>query len=125
MVTYVYVRALPRVEKKTICAPPPNLSKYPFALGQRGKPKEAFKGRAEYKKTDLNVGPFLVETTGIEPVTPCMSSKYSNQLSYASATLLLYHIVSHIARAFYKFFYFIFIIFAWDTAIQKAVVSSP
>ncbi len=27
---------------------------------------------------------FLVETTGIEPVTPCMSSKYSNQLSYAS-----------------------------------------
>lgn len=26
----------------------------------------------------------LVETTGIEPVTPCMSSKYSNQLSYAS-----------------------------------------
>ena len=25
-----------------------------------------------------------VETTGIEPVTPCMSSKYSNQLSYAS-----------------------------------------
>ncbi len=27
---------------------------------------------------------YLVETTGIEPVTPCMSSKYSNQLSYAS-----------------------------------------
>ena len=26
----------------------------------------------------------VVETTGIEPVTPCMSSKYSNQLSYAS-----------------------------------------
>ena len=26
----------------------------------------------------------MVETTGIEPVTPCMSSKYSNQLSYAS-----------------------------------------
>ena len=26
----------------------------------------------------------LVETTGLEPVTPCMSSKYSNQLSYAS-----------------------------------------
>ena len=25
-----------------------------------------------------------METTGIEPVTPCMSSKYSNQLSYAS-----------------------------------------
>ena len=27
---------------------------------------------------------FLVETTGIEPVTSCMSSKHSNQLSYAS-----------------------------------------
>ena len=26
----------------------------------------------------------LVETTGLEPVTPCMSSKYSDQLSYAS-----------------------------------------
>ena len=26
----------------------------------------------------------LVETTGLGPVTPCMSSKYSNQLSYAS-----------------------------------------
>ncbi len=26
----------------------------------------------------------MVETTGLEPVTPCMSSKYSNQLSYAS-----------------------------------------
>ncbi len=29
----------------------------------------------------------LVETTGIEPVTPCMSSKYSNQLSYASTKI--------------------------------------
>ena len=27
---------------------------------------------------------FLVETSGLEPLTPCMSSKYSNQLSYAS-----------------------------------------
>ncbi len=35
----------------------------------------------------------MVETTGIEPVTPCMSSKYSNQLSYASVSnaLSLYH----------------------------------
>ena len=32
---------------------------------------------------------FLVETTGLEPVTPCMSSKYSNQLSYASNLLTL------------------------------------
>ena len=29
----------------------------------------------------------LVETTGLEPVTPCMSSKYSNQLSYASVPI--------------------------------------
>lgn len=28
----------------------------------------------------------LVETIGIEPMTPCMSSMYSNQLSYASIT---------------------------------------
>ena len=35
---------------------------------------------------------FMVETTGLEPVTPCMSSKYSNQLSYASKVLLLYNI---------------------------------
>ena len=28
--------------------------------------------------------PVLVETTRLELVTPCMSSKYSNQLSYAS-----------------------------------------
>ena len=26
----------------------------------------------------------MVETSGLEPLTPCMSSKYSNQLSYAS-----------------------------------------
>ena len=29
---------------------------------------------------------FLVETVGIEPMTSCMSSMRSNQLSYASAT---------------------------------------
>ena len=26
---------------------------------------------------------FLVKTSGLEPPTPCMSSRYSNQLSYA------------------------------------------
>lgn len=31
---------------------------------------------------------FMVETTGIEPVTSCMSSKHSNQLSYASEYLI-------------------------------------
>ncbi len=29
---------------------------------------------------------YLVETVGIEPMTSCMSSMRSNQLSYASAT---------------------------------------
>lgn len=36
-----------------------------------------------YEYTDKTIT-YMVETTGIEPVTPCMSSKYSNQLSYAS-----------------------------------------
>ena len=36
---------------------------------------------------------FMVETTGLEPVTPCMSSKYSDQLSYASKTL---YIIAHL-----------------------------
>ena len=34
---------------------------------------------------------YLVETTGLEPVTPCMSSKYSNQLSYASVSIYYTH----------------------------------
>ncbi len=33
----------------------------------------------------------LVETIGIEPMTSCMSSMHSNQLSYASTTKVLYH----------------------------------
>ena len=44
--------------------------------------KKRFKS-AETKKPALSCRN-LVETTGLEPVTPCMSSKYSNQLSYAS-----------------------------------------
>ena len=39
------------------------------------------------KSTQLGAFVHLVETTGLEPVTPCMSSKYSNQLSYASEYL--------------------------------------
>ncbi len=47
------------------------------------------------------IHPFsFMETTGIEPVTPCMSSKYSNQLSYASKVLELYHISLIIAILF-------------------------
>ncbi len=37
-----------------------------------------------YEKTTALAMVSMVETTGIEPVPPCMSSKYSNQLSYAS-----------------------------------------
>ena len=35
----------------------------------------------------------LVETTGLEPVTPCMSSKYSDQLSYASVFACRHYII--------------------------------
>lgn len=38
----------------------------------------------------------LVETDGFEPSTPCMSSMYSNQLSYASTIRLGYYITVHI-----------------------------
>lgn len=44
----------------------------------------------------------LVETIGFEPMTPCMSSMYSNQLSYASARSVLYHIVPDNATPFLK-----------------------
>ncbi len=51
---------------------------------------------------------FMVETTRFELVTPCMSSKYSNQLSYASKRFfnrraLLYHSCFQNARPFLKF----------------------
>ena len=41
-------------------------------------------GQISLKKALLTQCFFLVETTGLEPVTPCMSSMYSSQLSYAS-----------------------------------------
>ena len=47
---------------------------------------------------------FLVETDGFEPSTPCMSSKYSNQLSYASVPGLLYYKRNKNAIDFLKFF---------------------
>ena len=46
---------------------------------------------------------FYLETTGLEPVTPCMSSKYSSQLSYASVTIILYHTHFKNAIPFSKF----------------------
>ena len=53
----------------------------------RSSPKE--------KRTALPSVFLLVETIGIEPMTSCMSSMHSNQLSYASITL---YIISHIER---------------------------
>ena len=53
----------------------------------------------------------MVETTRFELVTPCMSSKYSNQLSYASKTFVLYHMRIEITipfskkNQFFKYFY--------------------
>ncbi len=47
---------------------------------------------------------FLVETTGIEPVTPCMSSKYSNQLSYASTAILFYYTGVELSTPVLNFF---------------------
>ena len=61
---------------------------------------------------------FLVETTRFELVTPCMSSKYSNQLSYASVRFLnqralLYHSCLENASLFSKFIEkFLFFFFA-------------
>ena len=51
------------------------------------------KSSPKQKRTSLTSVFVLVETTGIEPVTSCMSSMHSNQLSYASVTL---YIISHI-----------------------------
>ena len=49
----------------------------------------------------------MVETVGIEPMTSCMSSMRSNQLSYASATQ---DIIAY-AEAFVKGFWESFLIF--------------
>ncbi len=51
---------------------------------------------------ELNVLGDLVETTGLEPVTPCMSSKYSNQLSYASDSVITIPHIYKYCKAFYK-----------------------
>ena len=48
------------------------------------KDKSPLKIEEKEKTAPSTEGTVLVETTGLEPVTPCMSSKYSNQLSYAS-----------------------------------------
>ena len=59
-------------------------------------PTRTFKGHAaaeksaKAKKAPQGCFFVLVETSGLEPLTPCMSSKYSNQLSYASLTQIYY-----------------------------------
>ena len=41
----------------------------------------------QYKKPRLSSGLYLVvaERTGLEPATPCVTGRYSNQLNYRSA----------------------------------------
>ena len=46
----------------------------------------------------------VVETVELESTTPCMSSKYSNQLSYASVYGLLYYTGFENAIVFLKNF---------------------
>ena len=75
--------------------PAPEVSKY--VLNEDGTPKVFYHGtRADFrdssfprysskqKKRDKPSFFVLVETVELESTTPCMSSKYSNQLSYAS-----------------------------------------
>ena len=45
-----------------------------------------------------------METVGIEPTTPCMSSMYSNHLSYASATLYIITQATEFVNSFSEFF---------------------
>ena len=54
--------------------------------------REVVKPRFRQTKRTPRGCPFcLVETGGLEPLTPCMSSKYSNQLSYASVPIYYTH----------------------------------
>ena len=83
------------------------------------------KGFISLKKTDrpMICRFFLVGTGGLEPLTPCMSSRYSNQLSYApifnttrntSRTVLNYITTSEnkLQAFFEKFFHFFG--FSWN-----------
>ena len=63
---------------------------------------------ANIKTVCKNLQTVLVEMVGLEPMTSCMSSKRSNQLSYTSVcgTLIVYHTFSKKARGFLIFFLF-------------------
>ena len=80
---------------------------------RRGSDSVNFKQKQKEESAGL-LFLFLVETTGIEPVTSCMSSKHSNQLSYASeysiavalSTWLLYHTLLALSSTFCEIFLF-------------------
>ena len=68
------------------------------------------------------VASFLVETIGIEPMTSCMSSKRSNHLGYASATMYIIPYKNANCKPFFAFFENIFRFFKklfTPLAIQK------
>ena len=58
----------------------------------------------------------MVETTGVEPVTSCMSSRHSNQLSYASITLFFTNKIIAQKRIRVNLFYNFFMV---DTTVAK------
>ncbi len=46
----------------------------------------------------------MVWMNGLEPTTPCMSSKCSNQLSYTHISCLVYTKKKRLSTPFFKFF---------------------
>ena len=67
-------------------------------LGHKEKPAKPFG----------STGSTMVETVGIEPMTSCMSSMRSNQLSYASATDGIIPYAEGFVKGFLKSFLRIF-----------------
>lgn len=79
----------------------------------------------------------VVETTGVEPVTSCMSSRHSNQLSYASIKFYKqnYSIEKGMCQSVLSFFrilcsiavqsFMIFFVFSARIAFKIAITETP